>query len=167
MDTESKNRNSFIASKEEILAIVKYHKKQDIDFHYFYFLTGCTSSWEGWSVFRSNKRINEILDLNILTQGEAQKAIDEAYEEYGKRKDPKVWEVFLHGSDEQYEALHTKLTYQSSGPRNWVARRLWFVRFWYDRLRKQFALLRERIAGPGATFFSLMRKKLRRSKGKE
>ena len=167
MNTETKNKNSFIASKEEIVELVKYHKKEDIDFHYWYFLTGCTGSSESRRAYQSNKRIQEILDLNILTQGEAQKAFDEAYEEYGKGKDPKVWEVFLHGSDEQYEALHTKLTYQCSGPRNWVARRLWFVWFWYDRHRKQFALLRERIAGPGATFFSLMRKKLRRSKGKE
>lgn len=74
MDTE--NKNSVIASKEEIIEIVKYHKKQDIDFHYFYFLTGYTGSSEARSVFRSNKRIKEILDLNILTQGEAQKAID-------------------------------------------------------------------------------------------
>ena len=157
-------RNGFIASKEEILEIVKYHTKEDIDFHYWYFLTDSTSGSESWRAFQSNKRIKEILDLNILTDEEAQKGFDEAYKEYGKLQDPKVWEVYLHGSEEQYEALHTKLIYQAEGSQNWIAYRLWFVWFWYDRLREQVASLRKRIAGPGVTFFSSMRKKLRRSK---
>ena len=127
MDTE--NKNSFIASKEEIIEIVKYHKKQEIDYDYWYFLTGSTSGSEAWRrVFRSNKRIGEILDLNILTQGETQKTFDGARKEYSRGIDPKVWDVFLHGSDEQYEALHTKLSYQIHGPQNWIAYRLWFVK---------------------------------------
>ena len=162
MDTE--NKNSFIASKEEILEIMKYHVKEDIDILYWFF---CTGSSESRRLVRANKRINEIVDLNIMSQEEIKKAFDEAYEEYGKLRDAKVWEVFLHGSEEQYEALHTKLIYQTEGSQNWIAYRLWFVRFWYDRIRQQVASLRKRIAGTGATFFSLMRKKLRRSKGKE
>jgi hypothetical protein len=165
MDTE--NKNSFIASKEEIIEITKYHVKEDIDIHYWFFLTGCTGSSESRRCVRANKRINEIVDLNIMSQEEIKKAFDEAYEEYGRLKDPKVWEVFLHGSKEQYEALHTKLMYQFHGSRNWIAYRLWFVRFGYDRLREQVASLGKRITGGAATVFKLMRKKLRRSKCKE
>src|SRR5689334_651065 len=137
MDTE--NTNSFIVSKEEIVELVKYHIKEDIDLHYWYFLTGCTSGSGSRRAFQSNKRIEEILDLNILTQGETQKAFNEAYEEYGRGIDPKVWNVYLHGPDDKYEKLHNKLTYQVHGPQNWIAYRLWFVRFWYDRLREQVA----------------------------
>ena len=48
------------------------------------------------------------MDLNILTQEEIQKAVDDAYLEYGRGIDPEVWNVFLHGTDDKYEKLHTQ-----------------------------------------------------------
>ena len=89
-------------------------------------MTGCTASSEAWHVAQSDKRIADIMDLNILTREEIQKAVDEAYVEYGRGLDPEVWDVFLHGPADKYEKLHTN---QCHGPQNWVAHPLWFVRF--------------------------------------
>jgi hypothetical protein len=58
-----------------------------------------------------------------LTEEEAQKAFTEAYREYGRNIDPKLWNVFLHGPEEKWARVHTKLMYQCHGPPNWIGHR--------------------------------------------
>jgi hypothetical protein len=156
-------KKGFVATKEEIFELVKYHTKQDIDFEYGFFLTGCTDSTEYGCAVQAKKRINQILELNIMSQEEIQKACDEAYAEYGKLQDPKVWDVFLNGPKEKYEKVHVKLMYQA-GPQNWLAYHFWFVRFWYDRVGEQLASYRKRITGHGATIFELCENNQNRAK---
>jgi hypothetical protein len=37
------------------------------------------------------------------------RAVDGVYLEYGKKQEPRYWEVFLHGTDEQRKAVQEEL----------------------------------------------------------
>jgi hypothetical protein len=53
------------------------------------------------------RRISRISDL--LGEEEIRKVVDEVENEFGKAQDPRVWDIFLHGTHEQCEQFRQEV----------------------------------------------------------
>jgi len=97
----------FVPIKRELLQLVNFWVKEDLDYEYFEFLYAQTGSTELRLIPYAWRRINRIGEL--LGEERAKKAVEEAYAEFGKNKNQRDWEVFMHGSREDRKALQDEL----------------------------------------------------------
>jgi hypothetical protein len=45
----------------------------------------------------------------LLGEEKVRKASDEVYDEFGKKQEPKLWEIFLHGTKDQWEQVREEI----------------------------------------------------------
>lgn len=97
----------FVPTRYELIQLAKYWTTIVIDLRFDYFLYTQTGSSE-WRLdafaWRRVGRIGE-----ILGQDEINKVIDQAYEEYGKKQDPRAWSIFLTGTPEEQQAFQDEI----------------------------------------------------------
>ena len=97
----------FVPTRYELIQLAKYWATIVIDLRFDYFLYTQTGSSE-WRLdafaWRRVGRIGE-----ILGQDQINKVIDQAYEEYGKKQDPRAWSIFLNGTPEEQAAFQDEI----------------------------------------------------------
>ena len=97
----------FLPTQHELIQLAKYWAKVAIDIEYFWFCyqqTGSTEIRRGPFARRRVARIAHLLGEDVVN-----KAKEEAYEEYGKDQDPRIWNVFLNGTREEREAVQDEI----------------------------------------------------------
>ncbi len=93
----------FVPTRHELIQLVKYWAKVELDLNYFMFIDSTTESdWLRQTSF-AQRRIGRIAEL--LCDDEVNKTIDEVYAEIRKTFDKRHWDIFLNGSEEQREAV--------------------------------------------------------------
>ncbi len=97
----------FVPIKRELLQLVNFWVKKDLDRAFFEFMyatyAGSTLSFSAYAWSRIN-RIGE-----LLGEESVKKAVEEAYAEFGKDKNPRDWEIFMHGDDADRKALQDEI----------------------------------------------------------
>jgi hypothetical protein len=97
----------FAPTRYELIQLAKYWATIVIDLRFDYFLYTQTGSSEWRLDAFANRRVGRIGE--ILGQDEFNKVIDQAYEEYGKKQDPRAWSVFLNGTPEEQQAFQDEI----------------------------------------------------------
>jgi hypothetical protein len=98
---------AFNATRHELLQLAKYWAHTVLDVEYFRFISGSIGSLDMRLEPFANRRISRI--ARFLGQEEVQKVIDEVEREFGKAQDPKMWEIFLHGTSDERAQLQAAL----------------------------------------------------------
>ena len=98
----------FVPILPEMLELVKYWTRKRIETDWFYFgLPGYGwTSRECHEDRRGSLRIKRI--ENLVGVELVRKAIDEAYEEFGRTVDEAKWRVYLHGTDGERMGLQAE-----------------------------------------------------------
>ncbi len=87
----------FVPTRDELLQLLNYWVKEALDYEYF----DCLFIPYAW------RRVDRIGEL--LGEERAKKAVEEAYAEFGKDKDQRDWEIFMHDSSKDRKALQDQL----------------------------------------------------------
>ena len=96
----------FVPTRHELLELARYWAKVAVDIEYLWFLYQQVGSSDlrrqpfAWSRVG---RIQELLGDDVS------KIVDKVYEEYGRKQEPKYWDVFLNGTDEQRQAVQEEI----------------------------------------------------------
>jgi hypothetical protein len=97
----------FTPTPREVLELARYWANLRLDYEYFSFLHACEGSdWTRERLLASH-RLSRIAD--VLGKEQVQKIIEEVYDKFGKDNDPHDWNVFLHGTKEQWEQVQDKV----------------------------------------------------------
>ena len=98
----------FVPTRHELLQLVNFWAKEALGYEFyetFLFAQYCSSgsrlSGYAW------RRINRIGEL--LGEERVKEAVEEAYAEFGKNQDQRYWEIFMHGSSEDRNALQDEI----------------------------------------------------------
>ncbi len=97
----------FVPTRHELLQLVNFWVKKALDYQYFDFLYAQTGSTELRLIPYAWRRINRIGEL--LGEERVKEAVEEAYAEFGKNQDQRYWEIFMHGSSEDRNALQDEI----------------------------------------------------------
>ncbi len=93
----------FIPSRRELLKIVKDWYLEDLKIQWFWFRSQVCILPDVRQHLSDSSRIGQITKL--LGEEEVEKAIAEAREDYGRKLDPRYWDIFIHGDEEQWEII--------------------------------------------------------------
>jgi hypothetical protein len=91
----------FVATKNEILQLVRYWTTEIVDLDFSFFLHGATGSSEWRTREFANRRLNAIGKL--IGQREVTTAVEQATETFARRVDARAWKVFWEGTKEEQE----------------------------------------------------------------
>lgn len=97
----------FVATKHELIQLLKYWASIRIDIRFDWFTSKCVGSSETRLESFSGRRIARIAE--VLGNDETSAAVQQAYAEYAKNIDPRIWEVFLNGTPEEQNALQEEI----------------------------------------------------------
>jgi hypothetical protein len=96
-----------VATKHELVQLVKYWASIRIDIRFVWFANQCVGSSETRLESFSGRRIARIAE--VLGNDETSAAVQQAYAEYAKHIDPRIWDVFLNGTPEEQTALQEEI----------------------------------------------------------
>jgi hypothetical protein len=97
----------FVATKHELVQLVKYWASIRIDIRFDWFVDQCVGSSETRLESFSGRRIARIAE--VLGNDETSAAVQQAYAEYAKNINPRIWEVFINGKPEEQSALQKEI----------------------------------------------------------
>jgi hypothetical protein len=97
----------FVATKHELVQLVKYWASIRIDIRYDWFTSQCVGSSETRLESFSGRKIARIAE--VLGNDETRVAVQQAYGEYAKTVDPHVWDVFINGTPAEQSALQEEI----------------------------------------------------------
>jgi hypothetical protein len=107
----------FVATKHEIIQLVRYWATEIIDLDFEFFLYGCTGSSEWRTHVFANRRLTTI--SKVLGEEEVTKAVMQAKEDFAKTVDQRAWKIFTTGTKEERELFQNevqeKLSHASEG----------------------------------------------------
>ena len=93
----------FAVTRYELLALVRFWARKSLGIQWEERVMGQTGSYEWRMRTYAGRRIENIADL--IGDEPVNEAIEEAREEFGKKRDPYAWWVFCHGGEEDWEVL--------------------------------------------------------------
>ena len=93
----------FAPTRHELLQLVRYWVQKSLEIDYFFFLYGISGSDEIRVEPHAWRRVHRIAE--VLGKKAVQKAVDEAREMFGRNQDPRLWHIFVHGSEEEWDAV--------------------------------------------------------------
>jgi hypothetical protein len=96
-----------VPTRYELIQLAKYWATIALDLRFDYFLYTQTGSSEWRLDAFARRRVGRIGE--ILGQEEIEKVIAQAYEEYGKKQDPRAWSIFLNGTPEEQQAFQDEI----------------------------------------------------------
>ena len=96
-----------VATKHELVQLVKYWASIRIDIRFDWFAHQCVGSSETRLESFAGRRIARIAE--VLGNDETSAAVQQAYAEYAKSVDPRIWDVFLNGTPEEQSALQEEI----------------------------------------------------------
>jgi len=91
----------FVATKDEILQLVRYWATEIIGLDFDFFLYGSSGSTEWRIHVFANRRLATI--SKVLGEEEVTKAVMQAKEDFAKTVDQRAWKVFTTGTKEEQE----------------------------------------------------------------
>lgn len=96
----------FVPTRHELLLLVRHWAETAVGTEFKVFWTAQTGSTEIRLQPYAWNRINRIGNLlgNCV-----EKIVEEVYEEYGRGQDPRVWQVFLYGTQEERKAVQDEI----------------------------------------------------------
>jgi hypothetical protein len=97
----------FVATKSEILELVRYWATEIIDLDFTFFLYGCTGSSEWRTREFANRRLNTISKL--IGEEEVTQAFREAEQAFGKGVDQRAWKIFMEGTQQEQERFQQEV----------------------------------------------------------
>lgn len=97
----------FVPTRYELIQLAKYWATIALDLRFDYFPYTQTGSSEWRRDAFASRRVGRIGE--ILGQDQINKVIDQAYEEYGKKQDPRAWSIFLNGTPEEQQAFQDEI----------------------------------------------------------
>jgi hypothetical protein len=98
---------AFVPTYDELMRLVKYWTKTDLDIQLFEFRFRATSSTEWRRATFARRRIARIEAL--IGKDLVEMAQEEAYAEFGKEQDPIVWNILLNGTEEEKKGLQEQM----------------------------------------------------------
>jgi hypothetical protein len=104
---------SFVPTRHELIQLAKYWATVRIDLDFSYFVDGQTGSTEIRLGPFASRRVARIAEA--LGEEEVAKAVNEAYDEFGKGIDPRKWRIFREGTPEEQQALQEEFARAVSG----------------------------------------------------
>jgi hypothetical protein len=96
-----------VATRHELVQLVKYWASIRIDIRFDWFVDQCVGSSETRLESFSGRRIARIAE--VLGNDETSAAVQQAYAEYAKNINPRIWEVFINGKPEEQSALQKEI----------------------------------------------------------
>ena len=96
----------FDPTRHELIQLVKYWAEVAFRIEYEWFLTGCTGSTEMRLKPFAWNRIGRIAEH--LGDEEVKKVLHEVYDEFEKKQDKRLWDIWLNGTKEQWDAVRDK-----------------------------------------------------------
>jgi hypothetical protein len=103
----------FVATRHELTQLAKYWAAVKIDHEFSWFANQQTGSSEIRLQPFASRRIGRI--ASALGEEEVAKAVNEAYEEFGKGIDPRTWKIFREGTAEERQALQAEIEREMRG----------------------------------------------------
>ena len=97
----------FVPTRHELLQLVQYWTERVVDIRFFWFCYQQFSSCESRMLSFAQRRISRIAEL--LGDEIVEKVIEDVYEKLSQRHDPRAWEVFTNGDDDQERAFHDEM----------------------------------------------------------
>ena len=97
----------FVPTRDELFQLAKYWTKVERDIEFFRFRFRMTGSSEVRRATFARRRIARIESL--VGKDLVKMAKEEAYAEVGKEQDPREWDIFLNGTDEERNDLQAKI----------------------------------------------------------
>jgi hypothetical protein len=97
----------FKATRHELLQLVKYWKEIALDSEYWVFISGSIGSRDLRVQPFADRRISRIADL--IGEDAVNKVVIEVESEFGKKQDPRAWQIFCHGTAEEREQFQDEL----------------------------------------------------------
>ena len=95
----------FVPTRHELFQLLKYWHEVSEGNNYVFFRTGMMrADSETRLDFFAESRMSRI--ERLLGDKEARKAINESYEEFGKKQDQRTWDIYHSGNEEQKRAFH-------------------------------------------------------------
>lgn len=104
---DSAEMPDFVATRHELIQLVKHWATLDLDDLFHFFLCGQTGSSERRRVAFARRRICRI--ATVLGAEEVRKAVEEAEREFSKTVDPRAWTIFKNGTPEEQEAFQDEV----------------------------------------------------------
>ncbi len=111
----------FVPTRHELIHLVEHWAEVRLSTIFKVFGTGVIGSTDTCKVSFAEERIRSI-EL-LLGEEEVNRVIAQVESEFGEKVDKRVWEIFLHGSKEQREAValefrlgHTELDNKEVDP---------------------------------------------------
>jgi len=92
-----------VLTKDELILLAKHWAKIELDERYFYFQTGAVSNVASHIRNFPGYRLGQV--ASILDEVDAKKAVDEVYTAFQQDTDARLWDIFVNGDEEQWEAV--------------------------------------------------------------
>ena len=94
-----------VSTSYELIQLVRFWVEEYLDFHFHdgFRLNSVSSSGCDRAAYAC-RRINKIEE--VLGQEQVQEAVDQAYQDFGKKQDQRIWDIFLNGDEEQRQAFY-------------------------------------------------------------
>ncbi len=96
----------FVPTRQELSVLVKYWTIKIIDYDFFVFCYEQTSSSDSRRKAFASRRIARI--EAFIGADAVERAVNDAYEEYGQTTNSEAWRIFLHGTDEEFRAFRAE-----------------------------------------------------------
>jgi hypothetical protein len=97
----------FVPTRDELFQLAKYWTKVERDIEFFHFrfrMTGGSEVRRATFARRRLARIESLVGKDLVEM-----AKEEAYAEVGKEQDPREWDIFLNGTEEERNNLQAKI----------------------------------------------------------
>jgi hypothetical protein len=91
----------------ELLLLVKHWERVALDIRFFWFLWAQVSRTETRQLLLAKHRINRI--AQAIGDDVLRKAVDEVWERYGRKVDPREWDIFLRGDRKDLDAYQDEV----------------------------------------------------------
>ena len=94
---------SYVPIRFEVVELVKYWFGGILDNDFFFFICGRTDFKLTWRDIFASKRINYA--RTVIGDEAVDQAIEEARAEFKEKEDPRLWDIYENGSDEQWREV--------------------------------------------------------------
>jgi hypothetical protein len=106
--------SAFVPTRYEMIQLAKYWANVAIDIEYFWFCCEQVGSSDRRRRSFAWRRVSRIAEL--LGENEIDQAVKDAYDDFGKSRDPRIWNIFRNGTREEREQLQREFAEELMSP---------------------------------------------------
>ena len=97
----------FVATRHELLVLVKHWERRALEIDFFWFWSAQTSSCEAREKAFARQRVNRVAEL--LGDAVVDEAVSEVWKDFGKEQEQRAWNIFMHGDKDQIRAFQDEV----------------------------------------------------------